>query len=83
MLELYRAAIHLRRSEPGLHQNSMTWLSLDPEALAYTRGPDFACVVNMSGRPIALPEFRTCLLASSPLDGVSLPPDTAVWLRLR
>jgi alpha-glucosidase len=83
MLELYRAAISLRRAEPGLHQTSMTWLSLDPEALAYTRGPEFACVVNMSGRTIALPEFRTCLLASSPLDGVSLPPDTAVWLRLR
>jgi alpha-glucosidase len=82
MLELYRAAIGLRRSEPGLHESAMSWLSLDPEAVAYTRGREFACVVNMSGRSIALPEFQTCLLSSGPLDGVSLPPDTAVWLRL-
>jgi alpha-glucosidase len=96
MLELYRAATRVRRAEPGLHDSAMTWLALDPDALAYTRGPEFACVVNMSGRTIRLPEFQTCLLASGPLysavesrdadrpnDGVSLPPDTAVWLRLR
>ncbi|HEV8568540.1 MAG TPA: glycoside hydrolase family 13 protein [Actinoplanes sp.] len=83
MLELYRSAIRLRQAEPGLHQPSMTWLPSEPGALAYTRGPAFACVVNMSGHAIALPEFQTCLLASSPLDGVSLPQDTAVWLRLR
>ena len=82
MLELYRSAIRQRRTEPGLHGSTMTWLSLDPEALAYTRGPDFACIVNMSDRAIALPEFHTCLLSSGPLDGTSLPPDTAVWLRL-
>jgi alpha-glucosidase len=96
MLELYRSAIRARRAEPGLHQPSMTWLRLDPEVLAYTRGPEFACVINMSGRSIALPEYQTCLLASGPIfpaaenrgrerqnDGVLLPPDTAVWLRLR
>jgi alpha-glucosidase len=82
MLELYRSAIAQRRLEPGLHQPSMTWIPTDPEALAFTRGPEFACVVNMSDRAIALPEHLTCLLASSPLDGVLLPPDTAVWLRL-
>jgi alpha-glucosidase len=36
----------------------------------------------MSGAPVALPDHQTCLLASGPLDGVLLPPDTAVWLRL-
>jgi alpha-glucosidase len=82
MLELYRAAIRLRRAEPGLHTGAMAWLESAPGALAYTRGADFACVVNMSGDPITLPHHQTCLLASSPLDGVLLPPDTAAWLRL-
>ena len=50
--------------------------------LAYARGDEFACVVNMSGAAIALPDHQTCLLASGPLDGDLLPPDTAVWLRL-
>jgi alpha-glucosidase len=60
----------------------MTWLPSAPDTLAYTRGDGFACVVNMSGSPIELPEYQTCLLASSPLDGALLPRDTAVWLRL-
>jgi alpha-glucosidase len=32
---------------------------------------------------VALPDHEAALLASSPLDGDLLPPDTAVWLRLR
>jgi alpha-glucosidase len=83
MLELYRAAISLRRREPGLHDAAMTWIASAPGTLAYTRGADLACVLNMSDVAIALPDHQTCLLSSSPLDGVLLPPDTAVWLRLR
>ena len=83
MLELYRAAITLRRAEPGLHQPAMAWLDLHPQALAYSRGDAFACVVNMSGGSISLPDHETPLLASGPLDGDRVPPDTAVWLRLK
>jgi len=83
MLELYRDAIRLRRAEPGLHGPEMTWLDLHPQALAYTRGERFACVVNMSGAPIPLPDHETSLLASGPLDGDRLPPDTGIWLRLK
>jgi alpha-glucosidase len=82
MLELYRAAIALRRREPGLHQPAMIWLDAAPGVLAYTRGDEFAGVLNLSPSPTALPNHRTCLLASGPLDGDLLPPDTAVWLRL-
>ncbi|MEV6494365.1 glycoside hydrolase family 13 protein [Actinoplanes sp. NPDC051633] len=82
MLELYRAAIRLRRAEEGLHQGTMAWLEAAPGVLAYTRGQSFACVLNMSGAAVPLPPHRTCLLASGPLDGSSLPPDTAVWLRM-
>jgi len=83
MLELYRAAIARRRAEPGLHASAMTWMSAGPGVLAYRRGPDFACVLNMSEVAVALPDHDQCLLTSSPLDGDLLPPDTAVWLRLR
>ncbi|GAA0555190.1 glycoside hydrolase family 13 protein [Paractinoplanes ferrugineus] len=82
MLELYRAAIARRRLEDGLHRPAMAWLDLGPEVLAYTRGDRFACVINMSGSPIPLPDHETTLLASGPLDGDRLPQDTAVWLRL-
>jgi alpha-glucosidase len=79
MLELYRAAIKLRRGQGA----GFAWLDLGPEVLAYTRGDDFACVLNLSGAPVPLPEHLTCLLASGPVDGDLLPRDTAVWLRLK
>ena len=83
MLELYRGAIKLRRAQPGLHADGLTWLDVAPGVLAYTRGPEFACVLNMSEVAVALPDHDRCLLASGPLDGDLLPRDTAVWLHLR
>ena len=61
----------------------LSWLDVAPGVLAYTRGPDFACVLNISDVAVALPDHDRCLLTSSPLDGDLLPRDTAVWLRLR
>ena len=81
MLELYRAAIALRKNETGLHDAEFAWLPVADGVLAYGRGGQFACVVNMSGAPIALPEHESLLLASGPLEGDLLPTDTAVWLR--
>ena len=61
----------------------MSWLPAAPGVLAYTRGPDFVCVLNMSPVAVELPAHDHVLLASGQLDGVLLPPDTAVWLRPR
>ncbi|WP_067503666.1 glycoside hydrolase family 13 protein [Actinoplanes sp. TFC3] len=82
MLELYRSAIGLRRGESGLHTPDFAWLGDDAGVLSYRRGLDFACVLNMSPEAVALPDRHTVQLASSPLDGGRLPPDTAVWLRI-
>jgi hypothetical protein len=42
------------------------------------------CVVNLSSRPILLPEGDVLLVSGSSTDGDSaaefLPPDTAAWL---
>jgi alpha-glucosidase len=37
--------------------------------------------VNISAAAVRLPEHAGLLLASGPLDGGLLPPDSAVWLR--
>jgi alpha-glucosidase len=79
MLELYRSAIRLRTFK----DQEFAWLDRGEGVLAWTRGSDFACVLNLSGAPVPLPEHRTVLLASGPLDGDLLPQDTAVWLSLR
>jgi alpha-glucosidase len=83
MLELYRAALALRRAEPGLRDGlgeSMTWLPAGDGVLAFDRG-SVRCVVNISPAATRLPGHAGLLLASGPLDGELLPPDSAVWLR--
>jgi alpha-glucosidase len=89
MLELYRSALRIRRAEPALGDGAMRWLPsaagvLDFERLAHVdggRGGGVRCVVNLSGGPAELPGDAVLLLASGPVSGGMLPPDTAAWLR--
>ncbi|NJP31060.1 glycoside hydrolase family 13 protein [Micromonospora thermarum] len=81
MLELYRAAIAVRRAEPALGDGGMTWLPAPDGVLAFRRDPGFTCLVNLSTTAVPLPPYTERLLASGPLDDDLLPPDTAVWLR--
>lgn len=80
-LNLYRAALRLRRSEPGLGDGPMTWLESGPDVLAFSRPRGFTCVVNFADSPVVLPDHREVLLASGPLEEGNLPPGTAAWLR--
>jgi alpha-glucosidase len=81
MLTLYRDALRIRRAEPGLGDGPMTWFPAGDDVLAFHRGPQFACVVNLSARPVPLPAHDAVLLTSGPLAGPDLPTDTAAWLR--
>ncbi|MBS2965530.1 glycoside hydrolase family 13 protein [Actinocrinis puniceicyclus] len=82
MLELYRAALALRRKSPQLGDGPLTWLPAPDGVLAFGRGADasFACVVNVSGAPVALPVAGTPVLCSGALESGLLLNDTAVWL---
>ena len=47
----------------------------------FTRDPGFACLVNLDGDPVALPDGWDLVLASDELDADGrLAADTAVWL---
>ncbi|PWU53617.1 alpha-glucosidase [Micromonospora sp. S4605] len=81
MLELYRAAIRIRRAHPALGDGTMAWLPAPDGVLAFHRPPGFTCLVNLSAAAVPLPPHAERLLASGPLDDDLLPPDTAVWLR--
>jgi alpha-glucosidase len=81
MLELYRAALRLRRAEPALGDGPMHWLPSPDGVLAFGRG-DLCCVANLSPVPVTLPAHTAVLLASGPLGDGLLRPDTAAWLRL-
>ncbi|WP_435587529.1 glycoside hydrolase family 13 protein [Micromonospora aurantiaca (nom. illeg.)] len=83
MLELYRAALTLRRAEPALGDGTLTWLPAPDGVLAFAREPGLTCLVNLGDAAVGLPAHDRLLLASGPLDDDRLPPDTAVWLRTR
>jgi len=83
MLQLYRAALRIRRAEPTLGDGPFTWLAAPDGVLAFARGVDgeFVCVVNLSGSAVPLPVHGQIVLASGPVETQGLPSDTAVWMR--
>jgi alpha-glucosidase len=81
MLSLYRAALRLRRTEPDLKDDDLSWLPSPEGVLAFRRGESLACIVNLGTELVPLLPGEV-LLASGPHTDGSLPPDTAAWLRL-
>jgi alpha-glucosidase len=87
VLNLYRAALRIRRAEESLGDGPLRWLETPGGAasgvLAFARDPGLACLTNLSPEPVALPPHREILLTSDPLtEEGELPGDTTAWLRL-
>ena len=80
-LALYREAIRIRHSWPSTRSPGIVWGEQLDGCLSFWRedGP-VLCMINTSRRPVSLPDGDV-VLASGPLDGRTLPPDTAVWLQ--
>jgi alpha-glucosidase len=89
VLALYRAALRIRRSAPAFADTPLAWQPSPDGVLVFERdgpdgtGPAVRCVANLSDGPVPLPPHASVLLASGPLDGGLLPPDTTVWLQTR
>jgi alpha-glucosidase len=81
MLTLYRAALRLRRAEPGLGDGTFAWLESAPGVLTFRRSPEFVFTLNLAEEPAELPPHTQILLTSAPLTAGRLPADTAAWLR--
>lgn len=77
-LELYRAALHLRR-EHDLGSGTLEWLPGFPPTVVALRNGAVVVVANTGDAPVELPAGDV-LLASSPLSGRLLPADTTAWL---
>lgn len=90
-LNLYRAALRLRRELPELGDGPLQWwddavAAVDAggaasDVLAFRRGYRFACVVNAGDDPVAVPPGATVLLSSAPLEDALLPGNAAAWLQ--
>ncbi|WP_049569886.1 glycoside hydrolase family 13 protein [Nonomuraea sp. SBT364] len=81
-LNLYRAALRLRREHPALGGGTLTWLDSPRDVLAIRREPGLTVVLNTGEEPVAPGLGGRVLLSSGPVadDGV-IPPDTTVWLQ--
>lgn len=79
-LSLYRAAIEIRQSWPGPVGPEVDWYGAPSGCLAFRRSDGVVCALNASDRAVPRPDGEV-LLASGPIPGSTLPPDTAVWLR--
>ncbi|MFD7610178.1 glycoside hydrolase family 13 protein [Streptomyces sp. NPDC059828] len=82
-LELYRAALAVRREHPGLGAgDAVTWLDAPEGVLALARD-GFLCTTNTTGTEVELPVPGTVLLSSGAPgfgDGtVRLPADSSTW----
>jgi alpha-glucosidase len=82
VLQLYRDAINLRHRLPALSSSDFRWMPTEPAVLGFTRGDGFACIVNLSPRPVCAPPGSRLLLGSDPGVGEKLPPDSAAWFLL-
>jgi alpha-glucosidase len=79
-LSLYRRALDYRAKSTSLHGDEFDWIGSPDDTLAFRRGADLVVAVNFGTAPAPMPPGQI-VLASGPLDGGTLPPDTAVWLR--
>jgi alpha-glucosidase len=78
---LYRAALRLRRDHPALGRGTLRWLEdAGTDLLCFAREPGFIFAANLGATDVPLPAYREILLASEPISGSILPPDTAAWL---
>jgi glycosidase len=80
-LSLYRRAIELRRTHVPDPAAPLEWYGAPPGCLAFRpEGSALVCALNTSDVPVPLPPGEVLLASGAPPDGVTLAPQTAVWL---
>ncbi|MFI7642107.1 glycoside hydrolase family 13 protein [Nonomuraea sp. NPDC049400] len=81
-LNLYRAALRLRKEHPALGGGTLTWLDSPKDVLAIQRDPGLVVMINTGEEPVRLDLGGEVLLSSGPLtDDGAIPPDTTVWVQ--
>jgi alpha-glucosidase len=78
MLELYREALSIRRSRLT-HDESLEWLDLGADVLAFRRAGTVTVVVNFGTEPVPIPGGEILLVSGDPGTAM-LTTDTAAWI---
>ncbi len=80
MLNLYRAALALRRERADFRSDDMAPHGLDGgDVIAFTRGSGTVVVVNFGAQPVELPSGEVLLTSLDLVDG-KLPQDATAWV---
>ena len=80
MLNLYRAALALRRERADFRSDDMAPHGLDGgDVIAFTRGSGTVVVVNFGAQPVELPAGEVLLTSVDLVDG-KLPQDATAWV---
>lgn len=77
MLNLYRAALRIRRTRITAHDAPLAWIEATPNVLAFDRGTQLRCTINLSAQPC--PISGHVLIASQSIPPGQLPADAAAW----
>ena len=80
-LNLYRKALEIRKSLPGLGDGPMSWVDAPESVVAFSRPGNFYCYLNL-GADLKLPAGAKVLVSSAPIENLTLPTDVAVWFTL-
>jgi len=82
MLQLYRNAIGIRKTNPSLLSSHFRWTDSSDDSFVFTRSEDgsFLCVVTFEvGEPV--PPDYAVLLSSQEIELGQIPPNSTVWLQ--
>lgn len=79
-LQLYRAALQLRRAHHFFGDSSLTWLAGPQTVLALRRSHGLYVVLNLGDAPVRLPPGEVILTSAALADGL-LPTDTSAWVQ--
>jgi alpha-glucosidase len=80
-LNLYRQALKIRKTHPGLGDGTINWLEVNQNVVSFSRPGGFVCYLNL-GEAIELPKSAKVLVSSEPITNGLIPTDTAVWFEL-
>lgn len=81
-LNLYRSALHARRSlRDPYREEKFSWGESPEDIVLYYRGSEFACVINFGDEVYSLPVGYRTVIASGHISSDELPGSTAVWLQ--
>lgn len=82
MLQLYRTALHLRKTHPLLSGSVFRWVESGNQRFIFARADDdsFLCLVTFKFGESVPPGYEV-LLSSQEIKSGQIPPETAVWLQ--